>query len=447
MRIIVVGGGEVGYHLAGRLSQEGHDVVVIERDVDLASRIQNHLDVLVVTGNGASLTCLEQAGIERAELLIAVTNLDEVNLIACLIAAQFDVRLKVARVSNPEYYERGTVLEERKFGADLLINPEKECAREIFRLVHRTAASDVAEFADGRVVLLGLPVTEDAPVAGRSLEEIGRDLQEQHFLTVAIERGGESIIPGGATRLRPGDEIYLIAEAQHLDTAYRLLGLERRRIQRVMLLGGGRVGLELARMLEREDVQPIIIERSRARCVALAERLDKALVLHGDATDLDLLQQEGVGQADALVAVTSEDETNLLSSLLAKHLGARKVITLLKRSEYIPLVSRVGIDAAVSPRLSTANRILQHVRGGRILSIAVMDRNKAEAMEMEVVPGSRAVGRRVRDLSLPSGAILGSVERGEEILIPRGDTRIEAGDHLVVFALPAAIGPTAEYFS
>ncbi|HET9332824.1 MAG TPA: Trk system potassium transporter TrkA [Gemmatimonadota bacterium] len=446
MKVVVIGGGEVGYHLAARLSVEQHDVTVVERNPDLAGRIQSQLDVLVVEGNGASLTCLEKAGIRGADLLLAVTNFDEVNLIACLIAAQFQVELKVARVSNPEYSERRGILEEKRFGADLLINPEQECAREIFKLFHRLAATDVAEFAGGRVVLLALPVGSAAPAVGRSLEEIGRALEGRHFLTVAIDRDNESIIPDGATRIQAGDTIYLISEAEYLPEAYRLLGLEGERIRRAMLLGGGRVGTHLATMLEREGVQPTVIEQDRDRCVALAEKLESGLVLHGDATDLDLLSQEGIAETDGLAAVTSEDETNLLASLLAKHLGAKKVITLLKRSEYIPLVTRIGIDAAVSPRLSTANRILQHVRGGRILSMAVMERNQAEAMEYEVLPGSRVEGKRIADLHLPQGTILGSIERGDQVIIPRGDTRVEQGDRVVVFALPAAIDETTDFF-
>ena len=448
MRIIVVGAGEVGFHLAMRLSAERHDVVVIERDSDLAGRIQSQLDVLVVKGNGASLTSLERAGVEDADLLLAVTNIDEVNLIACLVAAQFEVPQKVARVSNPEYYERERLRERGRFGADLLINPERECAREILKLLMRTEASDVAEFAEGRIVLLGLPVHSDAPVAQKTLAEIGRQMmRDRHFLTVAIDRNGDSIIPDGETRLLPGDEIYLVSEAPYLQEAYRLLGLGRKQIERVMLLGGGRVGLALATLLEEEGVQPTILERSRDRCLKLAERLKRALVLHGDATDLDLLTQEGISQTDGLAAVTSEDETNLLASLLAKHLGTRKVVTLIKRSEYIPLITRVGVDAAVSPRLSTANRILQRIRGRRILSMAIMERNQAEVMEIQVDQTSRVVGRHVEDLDLPAGSILGSIQRGEEVVIPRGDTLIEAGDHIVVFALPRAVEETAEFFN
>lgn len=446
MRVVVIGAGEVGWHLAARLSAENHDVVVIERDSDLGERLQSRLDLLVVEGNGASLSTLEKAGVERANLLLAVTNSDEVNLIACLIAAQFDVRLKVARVSNPEYYERRGILGEGRFGADLLINPERECAREILKLFHRTGASDVAEFAGGRIVLLGLPVGEEAPVVGKTLQEIGRGHGERHFLTVAIDRDGDTLIPDGATRLMAGDDIYLFSETPHLDDAYRLLGLERGRIRRAMLLGGGRVGLHLAGMLEKEGIQPTVIERDRDRCVALAESLEIALVLNGDATDIDLLRQEGIAETDALAAVTNEDETNLLASLLCKHLGAKKVVALMKRGDYIPLVSRIGIDAAVSPRLSTANRILQHVRGSHVLSMAVMERNRAEAMEFEVVEGSRIVGRPVSDLDLPTGAILGSIQRGGDVRIVRGDTVIEVGDRVVVFALPHAVEETAEYF-
>ena len=446
MRIVVIGAGEVGWHLAARLSAEHQDVVVIEKDADLGERLQSRLDLLVVEGNGASLSTLEQAGVERADLLLAVTNSDEVNLIACLIAAQFDVRLKVARVSNPEYYERRGVLGEGKFGADLLINPEQECAREIVKLFHRAGASDVAEFADGQIVLLGLPVGDEATIAGKTLREVGRDHPGRHFLTVAIDRDGETLIPDGSTRLESGDEIYLVSQTSHLDDAYRLLALERHPIRRAMLLGGGRVGHHLARLLEAEGIQPTIIERSRERCVSLAESLDSALVLHGDATDIDLLRQEGIAETDALAAVTDEDETNLLASLLCKHLGARKVISLMKRGEYIPLVSRIGIDAAVSPRLSTANRILQHVRGSHILSMAVMERNRAEAIEFRVVEGSGVTGRPVSELDLPSGAILGSIQRGDEVGIVQGDTVLEAGDRIVVFALPGAIEETAEFF-
>jgi trk system potassium uptake protein TrkA len=445
MRIIVVGAGEVGYHLAMRLSED-HDVVVIEHNAELAGRIQSQLDVLVVEGNGASLAILEKAGIENTDLLLAVTNFDEANLIACLIASQFNVGLKVARVSNPEYYEREVVFGAEKTGADLLINPEKECAREILNHLLRSEAREVVEFADGRIVLLGLSVEAGAPAAGLTLSEIGERVVGDHFLTLAIDRNGTSIIPDGSTKLLPGDDIYLLAETPYLADAYRFLGLERKQVRHVMLLGGGRVGTSLAQLLETEGVQVTIIERSRARCVKLAELLNSALVLHGDATDLDLLAQEGVADTDGLVSITSEDETNLLASLLTKDMGARKVITLLKRSEYIPLVTKVGVDSAVSPRLSTANRILQYVRGGKILSMAVMERNQSEAMEIEIEHGSRAAGRRVRDLDLPDGAILGSVEREGEIMIPRGDTEIQVGDRVVVFALPKAIGQTADFF-
>jgi len=447
MRVVIIGAGEVGYHLARRLSEEQHDVVVVERDEDLAERLQSQMDLLVTVGNGASLSVLEKAGIDRADLLLAVTNFDEVNLIACLIAAQFGVDLKVARVSNPEYYERrGVLAPEQRFGADLLINPERECAREILSLIHQSEAIDVAEFAGGRVVVVALPVGEEAPIVGRTLEEVARQLGERHFLTVAIDRGDTSIVPDGSTRIEVDDTIYMASEAEHLGEIYRLLALEQYHVRRVMLLGGGRVGLALAKMLEREGIQPTVIERDRGRCVEIAEMLESGLVLHGDATDIDLLEQEGIEETDALVAVTSEDETNLLASLLAKHLGAKKVIVLMKRGEYIPLVSRVGVDAAVSPRMSTANRILQHVRPGRILSMAVMEKNRAEAIEFEVVEGSRVADRAVRDLDLPEGAILGSVQRDADVTIPRGDTRLEVGDRVVVFALPDAIEATAEYF-
>ncbi|HUH12370.1 MAG TPA: Trk system potassium transporter TrkA, partial [Longimicrobiales bacterium] len=362
MRILIVGAGEVGFHLARRLSEEGQDVVVIESSEERAAYVSEQLDVLTVVGNGASLPILQQAGIARAELVMAVTSRDEVNVLSCLAASRYEVRFKVARVSNPEYYQEDSVLSREHLGIDLLINPERECAWETFQLLSSEAATDLARFADGRLQLIGMRVREGAQVAGKTLAELDQQLAGRRYVTVALVREGVTTIPRGASRIEAGDQLFVMAPSQEMPGIPPLAGYEEFKLRRVMIAGGSTEAYHLATYLEENRVGCTILDIDRRRCVELAEALPRSLVLHGDATDLDLLEMEGVEGVDGFVAFTGHDETNMLSSLLAKHSGARKVISLINRMEYVRLVNKVGIDAAVSPRLSTVNAILRYVR-------------------------------------------------------------------------------------
>ncbi len=439
MRIVIIGAGAVGFHLARRLSEENQDVVVIEADPDRAGYVQEQLDVLTIEGNGASLPVLEKAGIDRASLLLAVTSKDEVNLVSSLAASRLGVQFKVARVSNPEYYRQGSALSREQLGIDLMINPERECAWETFQLLNSEAATDLARFAEGRVQLVGLRVREGAAVTGRTLAELDRELSGRRYVTVAIVRDGVTEIARGASRIEAGDQIFLLAPTEEMPAIPELAGYTNYKLRRVMIAGGSDEGYYLARHLEEHGVQCTILDVDRRRCAELADRLPKSLVLHADATDMELLEMEGIEGVDGFVAYTGHDETNMLASLLAKTQGARKVISLIHRLDYVPLVSKVGIDAAVSPRLSTVNAILRYVRRGNVSTVATLKGIDAEAIEFDVSGETKAVDEAIRDLPMPHGSVIGAIIRDGEVITPRGSDRVAPGDKVVIFALPDAI--------
>ena len=447
MRIMIIGAGAVGFHLARRLSEEHQDVVVIESDPDRARMIEEQLDVMTINGNGASLPVLEQGNIGKADLLLAVTSKDEVNLVSCLAASRMGVRFKVARVSNPEYYETGSALSREQLGIDLMINPERECAWETFQLLNSEAATDLAQFAEGRLQLVGLRVREGAPVAGKSMVELDEAMGDRPFVTVAVIRDGETEVPRGTTRIEVGDQIFILAPAAEMPFIPAMAGYKDFKLRRVMIAGGSDEAVYLAGHLAEHGVDCTILDIDRKRCVELAETLPKALVLHADATDMELLEMEGIEGIDGFVAYTPRDETNMLASLLAKTQGARKVISLIHRFDYVPLVSRVGIDAAVSPRLSTVNAILRYVRRGNVASVATLKGIDAEAIEFDVRSDARAAGKEVRELPIPRGAIVGAILRNSQVITPRGRDEIRAGDRVVIFALPGAIAEIERLFS
>jgi trk system potassium uptake protein TrkA len=446
MRILIVGAGAVGFHLAQHLSEEGHDIVLLDRDPERVATVQDQLDILAIAGNGASLRTLEQAGIARANLLAAVTNVDEVNLIACMSAMQYDVRVKVARVSNPDYLSESLPFGTGQRGVDVMINPELECARETFQLLQSEAATELVNFAGGRVQLIGLRVQPQAPVVGRSLVEIDSMVEDRRFLAAAIARNGRTIIPRGDDRFEADDQVYIIGESRQMPKVLELAGYHGFRLRRVMIAGGGRQAVYLARILEDHDIECTIIEADRARCVKLAEELKKTLILHGNATDMELLQMEGVEGLDGFVVFTGSDDTNMLASLLAKTHGVPKVVSLISKIEYIPLVSRVGIDAAVSPRLSAVNTILKYVRRGVVLSVAALRGIDAEVIEFSVRPSNRLTGRALAEISFPKNSLVGAVIRDEEVIVPSGQLTLREGDKVTILALPDAVADLEEMF-
>jgi trk system potassium uptake protein TrkA len=446
MRVLIVGAGAVGYQLAEHLSEEGHDIVLVDQDPQRAAWAQDQLDIITVVGNGASLAVLEEAGIDQANLMAAVSNVDEVNLIACMSAAQFDIPVKVARISNPDYFSEAARLTTAKQGVDVMINPELECARETFQLLQSEAATELAFFAGGRVQLMGLRVTPDAPIVGETLAEVAARVKDRRFLTAALYRNGETIVPHGDDRFEANDQAYIIGESRQMPLVMELAGYKKFRLRRVMIAGGGRTAVYLAEILEDHDIDCTIIEADRARCVKLAERLKKTLILNGNATDMELLEMEGVEEIDGFVVFTGSDDTNMLASLLAKSHGVPKVVALINRIDYIPLVGRVGIDAAVSPRLSAVNSILRYVRRGVVVGVAALRGIEAEVIEFSVKPGSRIAGKAIAEIDFPERSLVGTITRGKEVLVPSGRAELMAGDKVTVLALPDAVKAVEKLF-
>jgi trk system potassium uptake protein TrkA len=448
MKTVIIGAGEVGFHIAERLSREGHDIVIIERDPVARDRVRERLDVMTVEGNGSSPRALEEAGIRDADLIIAVADIDEVNISACILAKEYGVPRRIARVRDPDFSENPFVDHGRRLGIDLLINPNIVVANEIVTLIKTPAAAEVGRFAEGRVLMLGLQIGGDAPIVDRRLRTLRAFHATTPFLVVAIYRDGKLIVPDGETVVEAGDHVYFISKRESINPILTLLGKKESIVERIFLIGGGRTGLRVAQQLEREHFHIRLIERNAERCEELSRLLSKTLVLKGDGTDIRSLMEEGIADADAVATVTDDEGTNILAALLAKEQGAKKAIALIKRPHLLHLLPHLGIDAAVSPRVCTANVILRYVRKGRVVSIfEIPESEDAETLEMVVPAGSHVAGRSIREVGLPPGAIIGAVVHQDEILIPKGDTVLHPDDRIVVFALSAAIAALERLFS
>lgn len=447
MKTIVIGAGEVGFHIAERLSREAHDVVVVEKDPTVRARVQEDLDVMTVEGNGSSPRLLEEAGVREADLLIAVADIDEVNIAACLLAKEYGVPRRIARVRDPDYSESAFLEQGRRLGIDLLINPNIVVAEEILDLIQTPGAAEVGKFAGGKVMMLGLQVGKAARILDRPLNSLRGFHQTTPFLIVAVHRNGRLLLPDGNTTVRENDHLYFISPRESVNPILALLGKQESIVERVLVVGGGRIGLRVCQMLEAARFDIKLIERNGARCEELSRVLERTLVLHGDGTDVRTLAEEGVSEIDAVAAVTDDEATNILAALLAKERGAKKVMALVKRPHLLHLLPQLGIDAAVSPRILTANIILKFVRKGRVLSIFEIPEGDAETLELSVGANAAVAGKSLREIQMPSGAILGAVVHREEIMIPKGDTILRPDDDVVVFAVPEAIPALERLFA
>ena len=446
MRVVIIGAGEVGYHIASRLVRERHDVVVIDQSAALIERVQEELDVLAYCGHGAHPATLERASIAQADMLIAVTNSDEVNLVACLLARLYGVAKRIARINDPDFRDSPLGEAGKFIGIDLLINPSQTVAEEIRRLIKAPGAEEAADFLEGRVKLLSFRVQAPAPIVHQRLRDFAaRFAATPPFLVAAIQRGRDTLIPTGETIIEPNDHLLVIGKTEPLWQSLHLLGITPRPAKRIFIIGGGRVGMNVATMLEQDqaDYDVKILEQDAQRCRLLASRLSRTLVLQGDATDLKVLKEEGIADMDAVIAVTDDEGTNLIASLLAKTNGAREVIALIKRPDMVPLVAHLGIDAAISPRLITAGAILRHLRRGQVLSIFTSIHTEAETLELVAMPRAKIIGKPLRKVKMPPGVLIGAVAHDAEIIIPGGDTVIRPYDRVIVFALPTAV-PQAE---
>jgi len=438
MKIIIIGAGEVGFHITQRLSEEGHDVALIEKDPEKIKRITENLDVQAYPGSGTSPKLLKTAGVREADMLVAATDSDETNLIACLLGKNLNqYMVKIARVRNQEYMEEEGLFSQDLLGIDHIINPQSLMVKTIQDLMEIPGAAEVIDFVGGKVKLIGFTITGDSPFAGRkllSLEELGEKL-----LVGAIVRGDQVVIPDGRDTIMADDLLYIVARSEDLHHVLRLFKIKEETLRRVIIIGAGQTGTDLATALDRSKINTKIIDKDRETCAALAESLKRVIVIHGDGTDRDLLQEENVADVDFMVAITGDEESNVLISLLAKGLGAKRNITRVSKLSYIPLVSAIGIDTVVSPRLSAVRAILQYIRRGKIISVAPLKGEHAEAIEAEALETSGITNTPLSKIKFPKGAIVGTIVRGEQVIIPKGDSIILPKDRLIIFALQEVV--------
>ena len=442
MKIVIVGAGAVGSHLAERLAYEGQDVVVIEVDRQRAAELQESVDCLVINANGASIHALEQAGVEDAKLLIAVTSSDAVNLLACQAAAGLGVPKRVARVQDPTLRE-----DLEAHGVDVVIDPVEALAKELLLLVRRGGASEVVEFADGKISLFGGYVQMDSPLDGITLRELRGRVTGWDWIVGAVVRNGDTFIARGDSTIIEGDHVLVVASGESAHNALELMGVDEHQAKKVFVLGTTRLALLTAETVVRAGILTVLVDHEAHRAEELSAKYDRLVVVKGDPTDLKVLNSEGIESADVVIGATGWDEVNILGCLIAKALGAETTVARFQRIEYAALLTGHGIDAGVSTRLAAANQILRHVRRGQIHSVATFQDTVAEAIDLQVGADSDAIGKNLHDIGLPKTAIIGGVFRGKKAFVPHGTTEIQAGDRLIAIALPEAIPAVEKLFA
>jgi len=445
MKIVVVGAGKVGYSLAQRLAQDQHDVYVIEKNGDRIKNLENNLDVNLVQGNGSSISLLQEIGIVDMGMLIAVTDSDEVNMLACMLGKAAGIPKTIARVRDTEY-ENGTnaVIRDR-LGIDLFINPEMVTAQEIYKILKTPAALDVEDFARGAVRLVEFKIRNNHDIMGIPLRSL---TLPSNVLVVGIMRGGDMIIPHGESTLEYMDNVFFLGAKESIAEVEEWLHETTRPTQRVVIIGAGLIGRNLTLMLEADGYDVKVIEKDLDRCEQLAAMVDRSIVIHGDGTDIDLLEAEEISDNDVIICLTDDDKLNLLVALLAKHLGVPKTFVRVGRLEYITLMEQVGIDVVFSPRLLTSGQILRLVReADNLINISTFEGSKAEAVEIEITNRSSLMNQCLKDLKFPGKSLVGAVVRDNRTIVPKGNTQLLEGDHVVIFTLPEYVNTLLAYVS
>ncbi len=444
MYAVIVGAGEVGFHIATILSEEGHDVAVIDRSQEAFHKASQELDVLAIQGNGASRRVLEQVNIGKADLLIAVTNSDEVNMIACMAGKRVGVAQTIARVRNPEYIEDFQTLSTGLSGIDHVIQPEAAVADEVARLATIPGVLDVESFAGGQVWVLEANIDSRAPSAGTALHQLS--LPKGAIIT-GILRHGVTTIPRGGAFIEPGDRVFVAGRPEIAAKAVAHLTGEHEPARRAVLLGCGEIGMGVAVALEKQHVRLTIFEKNPQRAAEAAAALRRTRVLSDEGIDEKVLVAEGVTGADLFIAATGDDRLNILSSLMAKQLGAKRTISVVERSEFSRVVESVGVDVAISPRRMTASAVLRFVRAGQVTSAAVLEKSAGEVLEFMVSDRSPVCGRELMQVDFPQGAIVGAVVRDHEVHIPDGHFQLRQGDLAVVFTAEEAVRRVEKLFA
>ncbi len=438
MKIIILGAGQVGTSVANNLASEANDITVVDTNEELLQELQDRLDLGTLQGHAAHPEVLRRAGAEDADMIIAVTNSDETNMVACQVAySVFHTPTKIARVRSQGFLDYPELFTAGAVPIDVLISPEQLVTEYIIRLIENPGALQVLDFAGGRVRLVGVKAYHGGPLVGNQLRALIEHMPEVDARVAAIYRHDRPILPEGDTVIQADDEVFFIAAREHIRAVMGELRRLEKPYRRLIIAGGGNIGKRLARALEH-NYRVKIIEKNMRRSRMVAEAMDRCIVLHGDVADENLLQEENIENTDVFCAVTNDDEANILSAMLAKRMGARKVMALINRTAYVDLVQSGPIDIAISPQQATIGTLLTHIRRGDVVQVHSLRKGAAEAIEA-IAHGdrnsSKVVGRAVEDIKLPKGASIGAVVRGDEVIIAHHDTVIEAEDHVIMFLL------------
>ena len=444
MRIVIVGAGKLGYSIAELLANEEFDVVLVDQDETRLEAAKNTLDVLTVTANGASPITMNDPDIRSADILIAVTAGDEVNMVACILAKKHGITHTVARIRDMQFLSEAKEYLKENFDIDLMLNPELITAREVYRILMTPAALDVEDFASGKVRLFETKVTRHSPLANIPLKDLE---MPKAILAGMIFRDHRMIIPHGDDCLLPHDNAYFIGDPAEIEKfSETFVHRDARKLEHVMIIGAGRTGRFLAKMLDEADVAVKIIDTNRERSRLAAEALENGLAICGDGTDIDLLMEEGVADADAVVCLTEDDKLNLMLALLAKHLGAKKTVVRVARGEYVDLMEKVGVDIVLPTRLLSASEVLAFARRGGVVSVSLLEGAKAEAVEVIVQEGAPVAGIPLMDARLPRECLVCAYVRGDEAMIPNGTSVLLPGDRTILFIQTRFAQKVMKYF-
>lgn len=448
MKIIICGAGQVGWQIARHLSSERNDVTVVDNNGDLVRQATEVLDVQGITGHASYPDILDRAGARDADMIIAATHSDEVNMVTCQVAHSiFAVPRKIARLRAQSYLDAiySDLYRRDHMPIDVVISPEKEVAEAAMRRLSTPAAFDIQDFFGGRAKLLGVSLDADCPVLNTPLRQLSDLFSTLRVIVVGIRRGGRLFAPEPGDQMFEGDQIYIVAHHQDVERALEIFGRPKTKQDRVVIVGGGNVGLAVARALEsmQHRIRTKVIERDRRSAERAADALERTIVLNGDAMNTDLLREASIGKADAVLCVTEDDKTNLLTAVRSKQMGCKMAICLVNDPSLQPLIDPLDIDAYINPRATTVSSILRHIRHGRVKGVYSIGDAEAEVIEAQVLSTSPICGQMIREIDFPEGALVGAIEKGGKIIRPTGTTRIEEGDVIVLFALTADV-PEAE---
>ncbi len=445
MKIVIAGAGAVGTHLATWLSSESHDITLIDHDPDRLQNVDQNIDAISLYGEVTDFALLQKALVAEADLFISVTSVEEANILSAIYAKRLGAKKTIARISQMQYLTNDDVLNIRELGIDELISPESLAAREVRHLINTNAASESIEFENGKINLLGLDIDEDAAIAGKTMAEVAKMSPNRDYVVVAIRRDQQTIIPKGDTVIQANDHLFVITHADGVEQVLEVTGRRKIVINDIMIIGGSRTGRHLARKLCK-NFHVKLVEENPEKAEEIASEHPEILVLNFDGTDVEKLEQEGLKNTDALVAVTGNSETNVLTCLVAKDRGVKKTIAMVENIEYLSLTQSIGIDSLINKKLAAANFIYRYIRRGDFVTLSTIHGIDSEVMEFNVSDECKVTEKAIRDLDLPKGALIGGVIRNNKGLIPTGDFVIRPGDKVVVFAKSECAKKVSRYF-